>query len=166
VLSVSGDVAFDKEANRLYSEFHAEKIRSRIRDPVLADKLIPKNHGFGTRHVPLESGYYEAYNEPHVRLVDINETPIERITEKGVKTTSEEIELDVCIWATGFDAVTGSFGAIDFQGLDGRKLKDTWSQGIQTYLGLTCEICPNMFMIMSPHQMFGNIPRSIEYAVD
>jgi hypothetical protein len=101
-----------------------------------------------------------------VRLVDINETPIERITEKGVQTTSEEIKLDVCIWATGFDAVTGSFGAIDFQGLDGKKLKDTWSQGIQTYLGLTCAICPNMLMIMGPHQMFGNIPRSIEYAVD
>jgi cation diffusion facilitator CzcD-associated flavoprotein CzcO len=166
VLSVSSDVAFDREANKLYSEFHANKIRSRINDPVLAEKLIPKNHGFGTRRVPLESGYYEAFNEPHVKLVDLHETPIERITEKGVKTSDTEHEFDVLIYATGFDAVTGSFGAVDFQGVGGQKLKETWSNGIQTFLGLTVKDFPNMFMIMGPHQMFGNIPRSIEYAVD
>jgi cation diffusion facilitator CzcD-associated flavoprotein CzcO len=166
VLSVSADVATDREANRLYSEFHANKIRARIHDPALAEKLIPKNHGFGTRRVPLESGYYEAYNQPHVRLVDINENPIERITDKGVKTRDEDLEFDVLIYATGFDAVTGSFGAVDFEGIGGKKLKDTWSGGIQTYLGLTVMDFPNMFMIMGPHQMFGNIPRSIEYAVD
>lgn len=166
VLSVSSDIATDREANRLYSEFHAEKIRARVNDPIVAEKLIPKNHGFGTRRVPLESGYYEAFNQPHVKLVDLTERPIERITEKGIKTTATEHEFDILIYATGFDAVTGSFNAIDFQGIDGVKLRDTWSNGIQTYLGLTVKDFPNMFMVMGPHQMFGNIPRSIEYAVD
>ncbi|KAI1848030.1 hypothetical protein JX265_002034 [Neoarthrinium moseri] len=166
VLGVSTDIATDREANRLYSEFNAKKIRERIKDPAVAEKLIPKNHGFGTRRVPLESGYYEAFNEPHVKLVDITGDPIERVTEKGIKTRDEEFEFDVLIYATGFDAVTGSFNAIDFQGTNNTKLKDVWSQGIQTFLGLTVKNFPNMFMIMGPHQMFGNIPRSIEYAVN
>ncbi|KAL2211447.1 phenylacetone monooxygenase [Sarocladium strictum] len=166
VLSVSSDIATNREANSLYSEFHAQKIRQRVNDPAVADKLIPKNHGFGTRRVPLESGYYEAFNQPHVKLVDITEEPIDRITETGIKTSQHEHEFDILIYATGFDAVTGSFNAIDFQGVDGTKLKDTWANGIQTYLGLTVKNFPNMFMVMGPHQMFGNIPRSIEYAVD
>jgi cation diffusion facilitator CzcD-associated flavoprotein CzcO len=166
VLGVSTDIATDREANQLYSEFNANKIRQRINDPVVAEKLIPKNHGFGTRRVPLESGYYEAFNQPNVKLVDITENPIERITEKGIKTRDEDLEFDIIIYATGFDAVTGSFNAVDFQGIGGQKLKDTWNNGIQTYLGLTIKDFPNMFMIMGPHQMFGNIPRSIEYAVD
>ncbi|KAI4595566.1 hypothetical protein KJ359_006912 [Pestalotiopsis sp. 9143b] len=166
VLGVSKDIATDREANRLYSEFHANKVRQRVNDPVTAEKLIPKNHGFGTRRVPLESGYYEAFNEPHVRLVDVNENSIDRVTEYGIKTSDEDFEFDVIIYATGFDAVTGSFNAVDLEGLEGTKLRDTWSQGIQTFLGLTVKDFPNMFMIMGPHQMFGNIPRSIEYAVN
>ncbi|KAK1961482.1 phenylacetone monooxygenase [Colletotrichum sublineola] len=166
VLSVSGDIYTNREANKLYSEFHANKIRQRINDPVVAEKLIPKNHGFGTRRVPLESGYYEAFNRPNVRLVDLTENPIERITEKGVKTREEEFEFDIIIYATGFDAVTGSFNAVDFRGIGGTRLSDVWSDGIRTFLGLTVKDFPNMFMIMGPHQMFGNIPRSIEYAVE
>lgn len=166
VLSVSGEIFVNREANRLYSEFHANKIRQRVKDPAVAEKLIPKNHGFATRRVPLESGYFEAFNEPHVHLVDVTEDPIETFTAKGLKTRSQEFELDVIICATGFDAVTGSFRAVDFQGIDGLKLTDVWSEGIKTFLGLTVKGFPNMFMIMGPHQMFGNIPRSIEYAVD
>ncbi|CRK20589.1 hypothetical protein BN1723_000402 [Verticillium longisporum] len=166
VLSISGDIYTDKAANKLYSDFQEKKIRARIRDPKVADKLIPKNHGFGTRRVPLESGYYEAFNEPHVTLVDITDDPIETVTAKGIKTQSEDFEFDILIYATGFDAVTGSFRAVDFEGLNGTKLKDVWSDGIQTFLGLTVKDFPNMFMIMGPHQMFGNIPRSIEYAVE
>ncbi|KAG7125104.1 Phenylacetone monooxygenase like protein [Verticillium longisporum] len=166
VLSISGDIYTDKAANKLYSDFQEKKIRARIRDPKVADKLIPKNHGFGTRRVPLESGYYEAFNEPHVTLVDIKDDPIETVTAKGIKTQSEDFEFDILIYATGFDAVTGSFRAVDFEGLNGTKLNDVWSDGIQTFLGLTVKDFPNMFMIMGPHQMFGNIPRSIEYAVE
>lgn len=166
VLSVSGDIFTNREANRLYSEFHANKVRQRVKDPAVAEQLIPKNHGFGTRRVPLESGYFEAFNEPNVKLVDVKEDPIETFTATGIKTKSEDFEFDIIICATGFDAVTGSFRAVDIQGIDGLKLTDVWSEGIKTFLGLTVRGFPNMFMIMGPHQMFGNIPRSIEYAVN
>ena len=159
------DLGTDRKANELFSTFVANKIRQRVDDPAIAEKLIPKNHGFGTRRVPLEGGYYEAYNQPNVKLVDINENPIIRITESGIKTQDVDFEFDIIIYATGFDAVTGSFAAVDFRGIGGKKLVDEWSEGIQTYLGLTVLGFPNMFMIMGPHQMFGNIPRSIEYAV-
>ncbi|KAM5380138.1 hypothetical protein ACJZ2D_003785 [Fusarium nematophilum] len=166
VLSISSDIYTDRKANELYSKFHADKIRARVNDPEVAEKLIPKNHGFGTRRVPLESGYFEVYNQPNVKLVDIREDPISQITETGVQTGEALHELDILIYATGFDAVTGSFNAVDFQGRNGTNLKDVWSNGIRTFLGLTVQDFPNMFMIMGPHQMFGNIPRSIEYAVD
>lgn len=165
VLGISGNIYTDREANRLYSDFQANKIRQRLKDPRLAEKLIPKNHGFGTRRVPLESGYYEAFNEPHVKLVDLTEDPIETITENGIRTKDGEFEFDAIIYATGFDAVTGSFRAVDFAGIDGLPLTDVWAEGINTFLGLTVKGFPNMFMVMGPHQMFGNIPRSIEYAV-
>jgi cation diffusion facilitator CzcD-associated flavoprotein CzcO len=159
-------------ANTAFSDFIAGKIRQRVHDPVTAEKLIPKNHGFGTRRVPLETFYFEAYNRPNVRLVDLTEDgPIERITETGVqigstgKAAGEHIDLDVLIYATGFDAVTGAFTAVDFQGVGGQKLADTWSEGPRTQLGLLVHDFPNMMMVMGPHQMFGNIPRSIEYAV-
>ncbi|KAL4804108.1 hypothetical protein BDV18DRAFT_153496 [Aspergillus unguis] len=160
------DINTDREANRLYSEFIANKIRQRVHDPVTAEKLIPKCHGFGTKRVPLESGYFEAYNRPNVALVDVKEDPIERITETGVRTTSgKDYDVDILIYATGFDAVTGAFSAIDFQGVDGVKLSERWASGPRTFLGLFVESFPNMLMVMGPHQMFGNFPRSIEYAV-
>ncbi|KIW17019.1 hypothetical protein PV08_04210 [Exophiala spinifera] len=159
------DVAYDRQANAVCSEFFANKIRERVKDPVTAEKLIPKDHGWGTRRIPMETHYFEAYNRDNVRLVDIREDPIERVTEKGVKTLSEEHELDVLIYATGFDAVTGAFTAVDFHGVDKKKLKDVWTDGPQTQLGLFVHGFPNMMMVMGPHQMFGNIPRSIEFAV-
>jgi cation diffusion facilitator CzcD-associated flavoprotein CzcO len=166
-LSNFRDISTDREANRLFSEFIAKKIRARVNDPAVAEKLILKNHGFGTRRVPLEGGYYEAFNQPNADLVDLTENPIEKVTETGIKTKDVDFELDVIIYATGFDAVTGSFRAVDFKGVNGVDLStDMWGAGIRTYLGLTVQNFPNMFMIMGPHQMFGNIPRSIEYAVD
>lgn len=166
VLAISGDIFNNHEANALYSAFHEKKIRARINDPKVADLLIPTNHGFGTRRTPLESGYYEVFNQDNVKLVDIRSNPIEKITATGVHTTDgNDYDVDVLVYATGFDAVTGSFNAIEFEGIGGTKLRDVWGEGIQTYLGLTVKNFPNMFMIMGPHQMFGNIPRSIEYAV-
>ena len=144
----------------------ARKIRQRVKDPKVAEKLIPKNHGFGTRRVPLETKYYEVYNQPNVELVDIKETPIERITPTGIKTSDAEYEFDIIIYATGFDAITGSFDRIDIRGVDGLRLKDKWTGGPQTYLGVLVEGFPNMFMLMGPHTALGNIPRSIEYNVD
>ncbi|HKV13690.1 MAG TPA: NAD(P)/FAD-dependent oxidoreductase [Reyranella sp.] len=160
------DILVDRKANALVSDFVARKIRQRVKDPKVAEKLIPKNHGFGTRRVPLETRYYEVYNQPNVTLVDIGETPIERITPKGIKTSDAEYDFDMIIYATGFDAITGSFDRIDIRGVDGLKLKDKWLGGPQTYLGVQVEGFPNMFMVMGPHTALGNIPRSIEYNVE
>ena len=160
------DILTDRKANALISDFVARKIRQRVKDPKIAEKLIPRNHGFGTRRVPLETSYYEVYNQPNVELVDIKETPIERITPEGIKTSDAEYEFDIIIYATGFDAITGSFDRIDIRGVDGARLKDRWKSGPQTYLGVMVDGFPNMMMLMGPHTALGNIPRSIEYNVD
>ena len=120
------DVLTDKKANELASAFMARKIRERVRDPKVADKLIPKDHGFGTRRLPLETHYFEVYNQANVRLVDLNETPIERITPKGLRTSAEDFAFDILIYATGFDGVTGPYDRIDIVGPSGRRLKDDW----------------------------------------
>jgi len=132
----------------------------------VAEKLIPKNHGFGTRRLPLETFYYEVYNQDNVELVDLKETPIERITPSGIETSAREYVFDILIFATGFDAITGAFDKIDFRGAGGARLKDKWKSGPQTYLGLMVDGFPNMMMLMGPHTALGNIPRSIEYSVD
>jgi cation diffusion facilitator CzcD-associated flavoprotein CzcO len=160
------DILVNREANAAISHFVARKIRERVKDRSVAEKLIPKNHGFGTRRVPLETRYYEVYNQPNVVLVDIDETPIEQITATGIKTSDVAYEFDIIIYATGFDAITGSFDRIDIRGVDGVLLKDTWKDGPQTYLGVMVEGFPNMMMLMGPHTALGNIPRSIEYNVD
>jgi cation diffusion facilitator CzcD-associated flavoprotein CzcO len=160
------DMLTNREANALASDFVARKIRQRVQDPAVAEKLIPKNHGLGTRRVPLETGYYEVYNQPNVELVDINETPIERITPNGIKTSDREHEFDVIIYATGFDAITGAFDRIDIRGVDGARLKDLWQDGPQTWLGVLVEGFPNMLMVMGPHAGLGNFTRTAEYSVE
>ncbi|KAK4959111.1 hypothetical protein LTR10_003910 [Elasticomyces elasticus] len=164
-LSNYREIMVDEKANDLVTEFVTKKTKERVHDPWTADKLIPKNHGFGTRRVPMETYYFEAYNRPNVRLVDLLETPFEQITQDGIQTTQEKFEFDILIYATGFDAVTGAFDAIDFRGTNNISLREEWKDGPRTYLGLTVEHFPNMFMSMGPHQAYGNIPRSIEYAV-
>jgi len=160
------DILIDRKANATISDFVARKIRLRVKDPETAEKLIPKNHGFGTRRLPLETHYYEVYNRDNVELVDIKETPIERLTRDGIRTTDKDYEFDIIIFATGFDAITGAFDRIDFRGADGIRLKDKWKSGPETYLGLMVHQFPNMMMLMGPHTALGNIPRSIEYSVD
>ena len=160
------DILMDRKANALISDFVARKIRQRVKDQKTAEKLIPRNHGFGTRRVPLETKYFEVYNQPNVELVDITETPIERITEAGIKTSDKEHAFDIIIYATGFDAITGAFDAIDIRGENGLRLKDKWKGGPKTYLGILVEDFPNMMMLMGPHTALGNIPRSIEYSVE
>jgi len=162
------DILINQEANDTITAFMQRKIRERVRDPKVADKLIPTNHGFGTRRVPLESGYYEVYNQPNVRLVDLRDTPIERITKAGIKTSDTEYAFDMIIYATGFDAITGSFDRIDIRGIDGQRLKDKWAEGPRTYLGLQIAGFPNMFTLVGPHNAatFCNIPRCIEQNVE
>ena len=160
------DILTDRKANDEISAFVANKIRQRVKDQKVAEKLIPKNHGFGTRRVPMETKYYEAYNQDNVELVDITETPIERITETGIKTSDTERDFDIIIYATGFDAITGSFDRIDIRGVSGERLKDRWKHGPETFLGVMVDGFPNMLMIIGPHMALGNIPRSIEHNVE
>jgi cation diffusion facilitator CzcD-associated flavoprotein CzcO len=160
------DILIDRKANATISDFVARKIRQRVKNQAIAEKLIPKNHGFGTRRLPLETFYYEVYNQDNVELVDITETPIERITSAGIKTSAKQYAFDIIIYATGFDAITGSFDRIDFRGAGGATLKEKWQHGPQTYLGIMVHEFPNMMMLMGPHTALGNIPRSIEYSVE
>ena len=160
------DMLIDRKANALVSDFMARKIRERVHDPKVAEKLIPKDHGFGTRRVPMETRYFEVYNQPNVELVDIKETPIERITPSGLKTADRDFEFDIIIYATGFDAITGSLDRIDIRGAGGRPLKDKWRNGPETFMGVQVEGFPNMLMLVGPHTALGNIPRSIEYNVE
>ncbi|MFZ4408078.1 MAG: flavin-containing monooxygenase [Paracraurococcus sp.] len=162
------DVLTDPAANALFSDFIARKIRQRVKDPATAEMLIPKCHGFGTRRVPQETRFYEAFNLPHVTLVDTRETPIERVTEAGLRTSAAEYEFDIIIYATGFDAITGSFDRIDIRGTGGQRLKEHWSDGPKTYLGLMSAGFPNLLTIVGPHNASTrcNIPRCIEQNVD
>lgn len=175
-LGVFSDTYTDRKANQLYSDFMAQKIRTRVHDPDTAERLIPKNHGFGTRRVPLESGYFEAYNKPHVHLVDLQQANIREINAKGIMTVDgTQYNLDVLVYATGFDAITGAFRAVEWHGKHGMPLldeEDSETRAIwaghrpHTYLGLTVPSMPNMFMVLGPHQPFGNATRSIEHAVE
>jgi cation diffusion facilitator CzcD-associated flavoprotein CzcO len=116
--------------------------------------------------VPLETGYYEVYNQPNVELVDITETPIERITANGIKIGERAHAFDIIIYATGFDAITGAFDRIDIRGAGGLRLKDVWKDGPQTYLGMLVEGFPNMLMVVGPHAGLGNFTRTAEYSVE
>lgn len=162
------DVLMDEQANAEFTAFIAEKIRQRVRDPKVADKLIPKDHGFGTRRVPLETSYYEAYNRDNVHLVDINETPIRQVTPTGIRTSDKDYEADIIIYATGFDAITGAFDRIEIEGTGGAKLADKWRDGPVTYLGLQVAGFPNMIMLAAPQSgsVATNFPRGIEEVVD
>jgi cation diffusion facilitator CzcD-associated flavoprotein CzcO len=162
------DIFIDEEANAEFSEFVADKIRSRVHDPVVAEKLVPKDHGFGVQRVPLETGYYEAFNRDNVHLVDLQETPIERITRRGIRTSEQEYEFGVIVYATGFDAVTGAYDRIDIRGVDGQSLRERWADEPETFLGLTVSGFPNMFMPTGPQSGSAstNFPRGIELGVD
>ncbi|MEM7504663.1 MAG: NAD(P)/FAD-dependent oxidoreductase, partial [Pseudomonadota bacterium] len=162
------DTFTDPEANQLISDFVARKIRERVHDPETAEKLIPKDHGFGTRRVPMETRYYEVYNQDNVRLVDVREDPIQRITATGLETGAEAFDLDMLVYATGFDAVTGSFDRMRITGRDGLTLKDKWRNGPRTMLGLQVAGFPNLLTLVGPHNAatFCNIPRCIEQNVE
>ena len=160
------DVYIDREANRLLSDFVARKIRDRVVDEKTAELLIPKDHGFGTKRVPQETFYYEVYNQSNVRLVSLSETPFECVTKKGIKTTDREYEFDTIVYATGFDAITGSFDRIDIRGVNGRRLRESWRSKIVTFLGGQGPDFPNFFMIPGPQVLFANHTRLAEFNVE
>jgi cation diffusion facilitator CzcD-associated flavoprotein CzcO len=161
------EVFLDDEANQDISNYVAERIRRRVKDPVTAEKLIPKDHGFGMQRLPLETNYFEAYNRDNVQLVDLSETPIEEINASGVKTSDAQYDFDVLIYATGFDAITGALDRIDIQGPNG-SLSEKYEQDTSTYIGVMTHGFPNLLMVAGPQSVSGstNYPRAIETGVD
>ena len=158
------DVMMPGEANEDYAEFFRNKIRERVNDPVVAEMLVPKTHMFGSKRLPCESGYYEVFNQDNVLLVDVREAPIERITPAGIKTKDAEYNLDVIVFATGFDAVTGSLNRVDIRGEGGQTLKDKFANGPRTYMGVQSAGFPNLFTINQAS--VGNFVRAAEPLVD
>ena len=167
-LSNFREIFTDEEANAEFSEYIADRIRGRVKDPVTAEKLIPKDHGFGVQRVPLETHYFEAYNRDNVHLVDIKETPIERVTETGIRTSERDYDFDVIIYSTGFDAITGAFDHIGIYGLGGEELKTKWEDGPSTFLGMMIHGFPNLLMPNGPQSGAAstNYPRGIEVGVN
>src|SRR5207249_7321028 len=166
-LSNFREIFTDEAANAEFSAYIADRIRRRVKDPVTAEKLIPKDHGFGVQRVPLETNYFEAYNRDNVHLVDISETPIERVTTTGLRTSARDYELDILVYSTGFDAITGSFDAIDITGVGGVKLADQWRDGPSTFLGMIAHGFPNLLMPTRPQSGAAstNFPRGIENSI-
>jgi cation diffusion facilitator CzcD-associated flavoprotein CzcO len=162
------EVYVDEEANAELSRYVADRIRGRVNDPLRAEKLIPKDHGFGLQRLPLETRYFEAYNRDDVHLVDLSETPIVRVTPTGIETTAGHHELDVIVYATGFDAITGGFDRVDICGVGGQTLRDRWRDSPRTFLGVMSHGFPNLLMVAGPQSVAGstNFPRAIEAGVD
>jgi cation diffusion facilitator CzcD-associated flavoprotein CzcO len=162
------EIFTDEAANAEFSEYIADRIRRRVKDPKVAEKLIPRDHGFGVQRVPMETNYFEAYNRPNVQLVDISETPLVSVTETGLRTTERDYEFDIIVYATGFDAITGAFDKIDIQGVDGLKLGDKWRTTISSFLGMMILGFPNLLMPSGPQSGSAstNYPRGIETGVN
>ncbi len=162
------DMLTSPAANETYGEFLREKIRSIVKDAATAEALCPSGYHYGTKRPCLDSGYFETFNRPHVRLVDLRKTPITTITRTGIDTTAESLEFDTIVFATGFDAMTGAIVAVDIIGRDKLSLKDKWSAGPKTYLGLTTVGFPNYFMITGPGSpsVLSNMMVSIEQHVE
>ena len=162
------DLIVNKESNDTAAEFVRSKIRQIVKDPKRAEILAPKNHPIGTKRICVDTRYYETYNRENVDLIDISGTPIEAITPKGVRVGGKEYEFDAIVFATGFDAMTGTLARIDIRGKGGEKLVDKWEAGPRTYLGLMSVGFPNMFFITGPGSpsVLSNMMVSIEQHVD
>ncbi|MEZ5924185.1 MAG: NAD(P)/FAD-dependent oxidoreductase [Hyphomicrobiaceae bacterium] len=162
------DVKSDRKANEVVCEFMRDKIRERVADKALAEKLVPRGFPFGTKRLCVDADYFETYNRANVRLVDLNETPFTRFDADGVATTAEHIKLDALVCATGYDAVTGALNAIDIRGRGGASLKEHWADGPSTYLGLSVAGFPNLFNIIGPQSpsILSNVIVSIEQHVE
>ena len=159
------DSLLDETSNETLAEFAREKIRERVDDPELAEKLCP-DYQILTRRLSPETNYLEVFNQANVDLVDLNERPIERFTASGIIVGGEELELDAVVFATGFDVMTGAMDRIDVRGRNDRTLKDRWSEGLTSYLGMMTNGFPNLFWVNGPHSPFYNPILLAEYQGD
>lgn len=159
------DISYDEAANKAAADFIKKKIRQTVQDPAKAEKLIPTEPY--ARRPLCDTGYYEKFNLSHVDIVDTHASPITEVTEKGIRTLDgKEYELDVIIFATGFDAVDGSYNQVDIRGVSNIALKDAWSESPCSYLGISVPSFPNLFMVLGPNSPFVNNPPVIESQVE
>lgn len=167
-LGAFNDILTNREANDTMAEFVRNKIRATVKDPETAEILCPKTHPIGTKRLCVDTGYYETYNRDNVELVDVSQTPIERLTETGLVVGDRAFEFDAIVFATGFDAMTGTLFNVDIRGRNGQALKEKWYAGPRTYLGLMSEGFPNLFMVTGPGSpsVKSNMITSIEQHVD
>jgi cation diffusion facilitator CzcD-associated flavoprotein CzcO/acetyl esterase/lipase len=171
LLGITGtfnDTLANADSNDTLRDFIHGKIRSIVNDPEVAEALCPTNHYVGTKRACLDTNYYETYNLPHVRLVDLRKDPISTITETGIDTANESFEFDAIVFATGFDAMTGAIVGVDITGRNGLTLREKWAHGPVTYLGVMTSGFPNLFMITGPGSpsVLSNMMVSIEQHVD
>jgi len=159
------DISYDLAANQTVSDFMRQKIRDIVHDPATREALIP-SHPFMARRPIVDTDYFATFNRDNVTLVDVKKSPIQAITPTGLRTAEQDYPLDVIVFATGFDAVTGPFFNMDLRGRGGRRLNNHWRNGPKSYLGLLTVDFPNMFMITGPGSMVGNLPLTIETHVD
>ena len=166
--SVFNDTSVNPQSNAAAAAFVHDKIRGIVKDPAIAEKLLPKTYPFGTKRMCLDTGYYATFNRDNVELVDIRETPIERITKAGILTTEQEYPFDLIVFATGFDAVTGPLFALNTTGIGGVRLQDVWKDGPQSYLGLAVSGFPNLFTVNGPSSpsVLANMLQTIEHHVE
>ena len=162
------DLLQNPDSNRTAADFIRSKIRQTVTDPVKAEQLSDIDHPFAAKRPPIDSGYFETFNADHVDLVNLRETPIECITPRGIKTSTTEFNLDIIVFATGFDAMTGSLLKMDIQGRHGVTLQNTWQAGPLNYLGLQVPGFPNMFTVTGPGSpsVLCNMPPAIEHHVE
>ena len=162
------DILLDQQSNDIASAFIRRKIAEQVEDPALRDKLTPKGFPFGTRRPSVDSGYFATFNRPNVTLVDISETPIEEFTAAGIRTTNAEYPFDIIIYATGFDAFTGSLLKPEIIGRDGLTLRRKWAAGPTSFLGLAVHGFPNLFIIVGPGSpsLLSNVLLSSEEQID
>jgi cation diffusion facilitator CzcD-associated flavoprotein CzcO len=162
------DLLIDVEANRWAADFVRDKIRARVTSPEVAAKLVPSDFPIGTKRVCADAGYFETFDRPNVKLVDLRATPLVTATRHGLRTSDSDHTLDLLVCATGFDAFTGAVFAIDICGAEGRVLREHWASGPRTYLGLATAGFPNLFLIAGPGSpaVLTNVVASIEQQVD
>lgn len=167
-MAAFNDLIFNQASNDTASEFVRSKIRETVKDPATAELLAPKDYPIGTKRICVDTRYFETFNRPNVTLVDVRTQPIEEITETGLRQGGQDYEFDAIVYATGFDAMTGTLMKMDIQGRGGLKLADEWGPGPKTYLGMMSAGFPNLFMITGPGSpsVLSNMIVSIEQHVD
>jgi len=162
------DLVTSNEANATASAFLKRKIREIVKDRVTADKLANIDHPYAAKRPPIDTDYFETFNRDNVALVDVRADPIQSVTPRGIRTRNAEYPLDIIVFATGFDGMTGSLLKIDIRGRDGLPLKDAWAAGPKNYLGLQVAGFPNLFTVTGPGSpsVLCNMPVAIEQHVE